>query len=512
MVIRYGVPEKHINLQGGWPTPRLHPSAELGEAAARVFSNPDIQDKLRYGAGLGDAALRTHIASWLTDEYQPQAGAISPDRILVSNGASNGLATILQRFADPEGKGDGCYTQTIWMVEPTYHLAAAIFRDAGFHGGDQPRIRAVPEGIRGVDLEYLRSALQASEEDDDKGGRQKEFSTDIPANNGYYPKIYRHILYMVPTFSNPSGRTMAYEDRVALVRLAREFDVLLVTDDVYDVLRWCPEECCSCARGGDDDNDKTENSIKRQQQQHLISLPRLVDIDRLLPGSPSPFGNTVSNGSFSKIVAPGTRVGWMEASSDFVANLTRVGATASGGNQAHMSSLIIGQLFAKGHLQRHLKNVLIPTYKRRYYTMVAAIRHYLYPLGVRIATDEVSLSSSVVSPGNAGQQQPPVGGFFLYILFPQDDAAPAVEDICSVALEHFNLKIAPGRIFSVVDDPFHGPSRSRAFVSGARLCWAWHEEDELVEGIERLAEALKMSKSETCIGRLVNSHKRQDIR
>lgn len=45
MVIKYGVPEKHINLQGGWPTPRLHPSAELGEAAARVFSNPDIQDK-----------------------------------------------------------------------------------------------------------------------------------------------------------------------------------------------------------------------------------------------------------------------------------------------------------------------------------------------------------------------------------------------------------------------------------------------------------------------------------
>ena len=79
-----------------------------------------------------------------------------------------------------------------------------------------------------------------------------------------------------------------------------------------------------------------------------------------------------------------------------------------------------------------------------------------------------------------------------------------------MALEHFNLKIAPGRIFSVVDDPFHGPSRSRAFVSGARLCWAWHEEDELVEGIERLAEALKMSKSEKCIGHLVNSHKKQD--
>lgn len=48
MVIKYGVPEKHINLQGGWPTPRLHPSGELGKAAARVFSSPDIDQKRMY--------------------------------------------------------------------------------------------------------------------------------------------------------------------------------------------------------------------------------------------------------------------------------------------------------------------------------------------------------------------------------------------------------------------------------------------------------------------------------
>ncbi|ETS74428.1 hypothetical protein PFICI_14294 [Pestalotiopsis fici W106-1] len=485
MVIKYGVPEKHINLQGGWPTPRLHPSAELGEAAARVFSNPNIQEKLRYGAGQGEINLRSHIASWLTDEYQPEAGAVNPDRILVSNGASNGLATILQKFADP-GQGEEGYTQTVWMVEPTYHLAAAIFRDAGFNGvgpGGRRRIRGVPEGVRGVDLEYLRTAIQASEKDHE--GHYRHAQKD--PNNGY-PKIYRHILYMVPTFSNPSGRTMAYEDRVALVQLAREFDMLLVTDDVYDVLRWCPEDGCACVRAEDGNNNNNNNNNTRRQR-HLISPPRLVDIDRILPGSPSPFGNTVSNGSFSKIVAPGTRVGWMEATPDFVATLTRVGATSSGGNQAHMSSLIIGELFAQGDLQRHLKHVLIPTYRKRYYTMVAAIRHYLYPFGVRIATEESS------DAADAAEQ--PAGGFFLYILFPREDIAPAVDDICSLALEHFNLKIAPGRIFSVADDPVERPDRSRDFVSGARLCWAWHEEDELIEGIERLAETLKMANSKS---------------
>lgn len=291
MVQKYEVPATHINLQGGWPSTRLHPAKDMAEAAAKVFASADIQQQLRYGAGQGEVHLRTNIADWLTDEYRPQAGTISPERILVTNGASNGLATILQKFTDPG------YTRTIWMVEPTYHLACPIFRDSGF----ADRIRAVPEGQKGVDLKCLKEALEDSD-------RKATFFGETPSKktpeNGY-AKIYRHVLYMVPTFSNPSGRTMRLEDRAELVRLARDFDVLLVTDDVYDVLRWCPEEGCIC------------------QGAHLISPPRLVDVDRCLPGQ-APFGNAISNGSFSKIIAPGVRVGWMEGTPDFVRVLSRV--------------------------------------------------------------------------------------------------------------------------------------------------------------------------------------------
>lgn len=215
------------------------------------------------------------------------------------------------------------------MVEPTYHLAAAIFRDAGFIGGG--RIRAAPEGPNGgVDLAFLRAGLEEAERRAGVGEDEAQApETEKGPGNGY-PKIYRHILYMVPTFSNPSGRTMAHGDRVALVRLARDFDVLLVTDDVYDVLRWSPGRRPA---GGDEADDcqydlfccdGEEEGEDANSDQRLLPLPpRLVDIDRLLPGQ-SPFGNAVSNGSFSKIVAPGTRVGWMEGSPDFVAALTRV--------------------------------------------------------------------------------------------------------------------------------------------------------------------------------------------
>lgn len=152
-----------------------------------------------------------------------------------------------------------------------------------------------------------------------------------------------------------------------------------------------------------------------------------------------------------------------------------------------MASLIIGQLFASGALRRHLKEVLIPTYRTRHYSMVAAVRQYLYPLGVRIVTDL-----------SATPQTEPAGGFFLYVLFPEDGSLPSIETIHGVALERFNLRIAPGALFTVGDDTSTRKPRSTTYVSGARLCWAWHEEDELIEGIERLAEALKLARKMNC--------------
>lgn len=81
-----------------------------------------------------------------------------------------------------------------------------------------------------------------------------------------------------------------------MVRLAREFDALVVTDDVYDFLQWRA-----------DGQSTLDNAV----------LPRLVDVDRTLDGGAKGFGNTVSNGSFSKIAGPGLRTGWVEGTPRF---------------------------------------------------------------------------------------------------------------------------------------------------------------------------------------------------
>ena len=92
---------------------------------------------------------------------------------------------------------------------------------------------------------------------------------------------------------------MSLRRREQLVRLARRHDALIVTDDVYDQLQWPAKKQTSPSYGG-----------------HAY-LPRITDVDRSLDGGAQRdyadgFGNAVSNGSFSKIVGPGCRTGWME--------------------------------------------------------------------------------------------------------------------------------------------------------------------------------------------------------
>lgn len=92
---------------------------------------------------------------------------------------------------------------------------------------------------------------------------------------------------------------MSLRGRQELVRIARKYDALVITDDVYDFLQW--------------PNSLTSQTMSLQK----AVLPRIVDVDRYLDAGAERegadgFGNAVSNGSFSKICGPGLRTGWCE--------------------------------------------------------------------------------------------------------------------------------------------------------------------------------------------------------
>lgn len=97
---------------------------------------------------------------------------------------------------------------------------------------------------------------------------------------------------------------MSLKRREELVKVARDYDALIITDDVYDFLQWPSSLSTSTA------------SLDK------AALPRIVDVDRYIDGGAERvggdgFGNAVSNSSFSKIFGPGLRTGWVEGTKKF---------------------------------------------------------------------------------------------------------------------------------------------------------------------------------------------------
>ncbi|KIW69999.1 hypothetical protein PV04_02311 [Phialophora macrospora] len=428
---------RRIDLLKGWPHPSLLPPQQLDQASTHILSNPSNTDVLFYGPDEGYEPLRKAIAKWLDQFYSPSK-LITSERICISGGASQNLACILQTFTDP------IYTRNIWMVAPTYYLACRIFADAGFDN----RLKGVPEDEEGIDLEYLEQGLQQSEQ---RALAENNTEPRIKPPKAWR-KIYKHIIYAVPTFANPSGRVMSLHHRQQLVRLARKYDALVVTDDVYDMLQW------------------PANPEEGPRRMDKALLPRIVDVDLQLDGGPiDDFGNAVSNGSFSKIIAPGCRTGWAEGTPAMAYGISQTGSTRSGGAPSHLVASFIYQMLATGVLTRHIYEELQPAYSTRYYKMMEAVKHHLLPLGLTLPQADKDFA----------------GGYFIWLTLPGSLDSTR---IYKRALEQENLTIITGPLFKVDGDEHNKHTR---FEKDLRLCYAWEDQDVLEEGVIRLARVIK---------------------
>ncbi|EJP67726.1 Pyridoxal phosphate-dependent transferase [Beauveria bassiana ARSEF 2860] len=429
-----------INFIRGWPAPELLPAGQLAAACQRVLATdrPDVYTPLlEYGADEGYAPLRRGLATWLGRHY---GVAPDPDRICVTGGASQNLARILQSFSDAH------VTRAVWAVAPVYHLAVPIFQDAGFGGG---RVRATPEDEDGVDVDALRERMEALEQEEK--GRDFGKPTKLP-----HPKrkFYRHLVYLVPTCANPSGKSMPVARREALVRLARKHDALIISDDVYDFLQWPLDGPVTAAPAPE------------------TLLPRLCDIDLALPradGDPDGFRHTVSNGSFSKISGPGVRTGWAEASPAFVAGLASTGSTRSGGAPSQLCAGMLSDLVDSGELERNIHQILRPALQRRHRLLLDAVRKHLAPHGVMFREASLTGGKSF-------------GGYFLWLKLKPGFSADLV---AKVASEEENVIIGFGNMFTV-----QGEKTKTSFDQYFRLCFSWLPEEELEEGVKRLEKVL----------------------
>ncbi len=483
-------PKPLINLLRGWPAPATLPVAQLQEATAALLSGTGVGsgpttliDSLQYGPDPGFLPLREEVAHYLDGVFgdfvpsdAPAASGAPPigvDRICITGGASQSAACILQSFTDPS------YTACVWVSAPCYYLMCPIFEDGGFAG----RLRAVPEDGEGINLELLEAGFRSC----GPAAAAPKYKTHLPTAR----KAYRHVVYVVPASSNPSGRTMSLARREQLVRLARRYDALVVADDVYDFLQWHVEgqggangHSANGTNGHSNGNGHANGNGHTSGIPLPTPLPRLVDIDRMLPHdgtlseSSRAFGHAISNGSFSKIVAPGMRTGWVEGTPDFANGLAQTGSNMSGGAPSQFSAATIAEMMRSGAMDRHLRETVRPALRRRHQLLADAVERHL---GAFVEIESVPTVPTVTkSPETATAT---FGGYFLWCRLRRADMSAT--EVAARARKMENLIVPPGPSFAV-----KGDEATALFDDHFRLSFAWEDEDRLVEGVQRLARVL----------------------
>ncbi|KAJ3328292.1 Peptidyl-prolyl isomerase cwc27 [Blyttiomyces sp. JEL0837] len=305
-----------VSFEFGAPGKDLLPSDLIKKAADACFSSPASENYLQYGPSLGSLPFREVLADFLTNEYQEQA-PVTSDKLVITNGASGSFSKVLED-----------------------------------HGIGRDSTIKIPIDDDGLRVDLLEKAIENSPPVED-------FPPSL-----FGEKRFKYLLFLVPTYSNPTGRTLSTERRAKLVEIARKHDILVVCDDVYHLLPF-------------------EGSRPP---------PRLVSFDLDTNG----FGNVISNQSFSKILAPGLRLGWVEASTGIIQQYLKSGLMYSGGCPNHVTSGIIEKAIRSGDVKQHLHR-LRTIYRERMNAMVDYLQANLKSFLSNTLVDTVNMSYAYVT-------------------------------------------------------------------------------------------------------------------
>lgn len=374
-ILKAAADPKIISFAGGLPAPELFPVEEMKEATDKVYAEHG-QQALQYGAAKGVTELRELILKRVKEKENVDAKL---ENVMVTTGSEQAIDLVGKAFVNP---GD-----TVLVEEPTYLCALDVFRSYGAN------FVSVPMDDDGMKMDALEEALKAHPE--------------------------TALVYTVPNFQNPTGRTMPAERRKKFAELAAKYDVPVLEDNPYGDIRFAGEH-----------------------------VPSVKSFDHA--------GKVFYMSTFSKILAPGFRLGWLVADPKVIEKLTVLKQSAD----LHTDNLVqyvVTEFFKENDVDAHVKEIS-DLYGKRKQLMIDGIKKY-FPKDVKY-TD-------------------PEGGMFLWV------EVPGVTDTVELfkqCLEH-NVAFVPG-------DPFFaGKPQPGTF----RLNYSNMQEDQIEVGLKRLGEALSQA-------------------
>ncbi len=370
-ITQINIPADYIDLGMGNPDFDLLPLDLLHQAADRYFLSGDPRS-LQYGMEQGDGYFRRALSDFLTEAYGTD---VDPDLLFVTTGVSSALDLLCSLYTRP---GD-----LIFVEEPSYFLALRIFADHDL------RIVSIPMDDDGICVDVL----------------EEKFAK-------FRPKF----VYIIPTFQNPSGRTLSQVRRQEIVAWAQRENILVVADEVYHFLAYTqtpPDPFAAFTKDAD---------------------------------------QVISVNSFSKILAPGLRLGWIQAHSKVINRLAGCGLLESGGGMNPYTSALVRGLIESGGLKENISK-LCGEYMERLNAMEAALSRYL-PMA---------------------KYALPQGGFFFWVHLPGVDATELRRKAGD-----YKVDLRQGALFS---------SR-KGMRDHMRLSFCFYGPEAIEEGVKRLGDCL----------------------
>ncbi|WP_152044808.1 aminotransferase-like domain-containing protein [Aureimonas psammosilenae] len=366
-----------ISFAGGIPDPALFPREEFQAAYADVLGGKEASAALQYQVSEGYLPLRR----WLATEMGKLGVSCDEGNIFITSGSQQGLDYLGKLFLSP---GD-----TALVTWPTYLGALQAFN------AYEPRYdRLSPAG----------------------GNMTPAAFADAAAANGGKAKF----AYLVPDFANPTGETMAKEQRLSALDLAQELGAVVIEDAAYRALRYegepvAPILALDCERSGGIENART-----------------------------------IYCGSFSKILAPGLRVGWICAPRAIVDKLVLI-KQASDLHSPSINQIVIHRVASQAYDAQIEK--LIAAYGARRNALLGALEATM-PAGIHWSRPE--------------------GGMFAWLTLPEGvDTTALLAD----AVRDARVAFVPGSAF------FADGSGTNTL----RLSFTLADRRAVEEGIPRLA-------------------------
>jgi 2-aminoadipate transaminase len=227
------------------------------------------------------------------------------------------------------------------------------------------------------------------------------------------------VLYLIPNFQNPTGQTMSFEKRVKVLELARKYNFVILEDNPYGDLRFAGED---------------------------IPTIKSMDTD----------GHVIYTGSFSKVLAPGLRVGYVSAPKDIIQKIV-VCKQVSDVHTNIWAQAVCHEFMTKYNFDEHIKG-LKEIYKKKCNLMLENI--------------EKNFSSKI-------KYTKPEGGLFIWCTLPESSD---MMGFCAKAVQEYKIAVVPGSAFMISEN-----DTTYSF----RLNFSTPTDEQIIKGCETLGKLSK---------------------